>query len=304
MPGWFATTRASTCSPGATIHSKTKKSTYKKPASEIEAFWNFSILKQGKPCDLKSLRFCAPRPPKLPQAWQCCFGALSSAHHFYWAQLLSSTTVETVVTLQSYEKCSERYTWRCNGRQFDVLPNIFESLRYGLLWRICWRTSQSKTRPLCKRDMNLSTRHVQSTKASKATIDRWNLVESSWVGNKTSEGSTKKIERMFKKKNSHQATLYHWSSWSSQPWPVGFQHVKQRFSAWTNGETPSHHEATICSLNQGNKSPHKTAWHAPPSSAWSFEPPSRLSSLMLTWHPRSWLPPADQCLEQDHDESP
>ena len=94
--------------------------------------------------------------------------------------------------------------------------------------------------------MNLSTRHVQSTKASKATIDRWNLVESSWVGNKTSEGSTKKIERMFKKKNSHQATLYHWSSWSSQPWPVGFQHVKQRFSAWTNVETPSHHEATIC----------------------------------------------------------
>lgn len=68
---------------------------------EIEAFWNFSILKQGKPYDLKSLRFCAPRPPKLPQAWQCCFGALSSAHHFYWAQPLSSTTVETVVTLHS-----------------------------------------------------------------------------------------------------------------------------------------------------------------------------------------------------------
>ena len=68
----------------------------------------------------------APRPPKLPQAWQCCFGALSSAHHSYWAQLLSLKPLRQWKSTSRCEKCSEKYmkaqwkTFWCPTQHFRI----------------------------------------------------------------------------------------------------------------------------------------------------------------------------------------
>lgn len=229
--------------------------------------------------------------------------------------LLWSSVFSTPFLLGSTAVLNNR--WDCCNTSFSLMKNVQGDIHEGamednLMFYLTFLNLWDMVYSEGFAEGLLNRKHVPfANETWTCPLDMYNqpkhprlLVESSWVGNKTSEGSTKKIERMFKKKThtKRHSIIDHLDLLS---------HGLLGFNMWSNVFLPEQtlkHPVIMrprfaCKESREQISTQNSV-AAPPSSAWSFEPPSRLSSLMLTWHPRSWLPLADQCLEQDHDESP